>query len=85
MRVGVVCANLDKGFVFDDVGREMTSVDASSIDSYRSFTFKHLRAWGVSVDNEGTTSPGVYPRGGVGHIGALGSFAFIIDNLDVGD
>ena len=85
MRVGVVCANLDKGFVFDDVGREMTSVDASSIDSNRSFTFKHLRAWGVTVNNEGTTAPGFYPRGGVGRVGALGSFAFFVDNLDVGD
>ena len=85
MRVGVVCADLDKRFVLDDIGGKMASVDASSIDPNRSFTFKHPRAWGVAVNNEGTAAPVVRPRGGVGRIGALGSFAFIVNNLDVGD
>ena len=85
MRVGVECTNLDKRFVFDDVGGKMASVDASSIDPNRSFAFKHPRAWGVAVNNEGTAAPRVCPRGGVGRIGALGSFAFIVDNLDISD
>ena len=85
MRVGVVCTDLDEGFVFDNVGGEMTSVDASSIDPNGSSTFKHSRAWGVTVNNEGTATPGVYPRGGVRGVGALGCFAFFIDNLNVSD
>ena len=85
MRVGVVCTDLDEGFVFDNVGGEMASVDAPSIDPNRSFTFKHSRAWGMTVNNEGTAAPGVCPRGGVGRVGAFGGFAFFIDNLDVGD
>ncbi len=85
MRVSLVCTDLDEGFIFDDVGGEVAPVDASSIDSNRSFTFKHPRAWGVTVNNEGTAAPGVCPRGSVGRIGALGSFAFIVDNLDVSD
>ena len=85
MRVGVVCTDLDEGFVFDNVGGEMTSVDASSIDPNGSSTFKHSRAWGVAVNNEGTAAPRVCPRGGVGRIGTLGSFASIVDNLDISD
>ena len=85
MRVGLVCTDLDEGFDFDNVGGEMASVDASSIDPNRSSTFKHSRAWGVTVNNEGTATPGVCPRGSVGRIGALGSSAFIVDNLDVSD
>ena len=85
MRVGVVCTDLDKRFVFNNVGGKMASVDASSIDPNRSFAFKHSRAWGVTVNNEGTAAPGVCPRGGVGSVGAFGGFAFFIDNLDVGD
>ena len=83
MRVGLVCTDLDEGFVFDNVGGEMASVDASSIDPNRSSTFKHSRAWGVTVNNEGTATPGVCPRGGVRRVGALGCFAFFIDNLNV--
>ena len=85
MRVGLVCTDLDEGFVFDNVGGEMASVDASSIDPNRSSTFKHSRAWGVTVNNEGTATPGVCPRRGVGRVGAFCCVAFFIDNLNVGD
>ena len=85
MRVGVVCANLDQRFVLDDVGGKMASVDASRIDTNRSFTFKHPRAWSVPVNNEGTAAPRVCPRGGVWRVSALGSSAFIVDNLDISD
>ena len=70
MPVSLVCTDLDKGFVFDDVGCEVASVDAPSIDPNRSFTLKHPRTGGMTVYNEGTTAPGVCPRSGVGRIGA---------------
>ena len=83
MRISLVCDDLDEGFIFDNVGCEVASVDAPSIDPNRSFTLKHPRAGGMTVYNEGTTAPGVCPRSGVGRIGALGGFAFFVDNLDV--
>ena len=85
MRVSLVCTDLDEGFIFDDVGGEVAPVDAPSIDPNRSFTLKHSRTRGVTVNNEGPTAPGVCPRSPVARIGAFGSFAFFIDNLDVGD
>ena len=85
IRIGFVRAYLDDRFVFDNVCGEIASVDASSIDSNRSFTFKHPRAWSVAVNNEGTAAPGVCPRGGVGRVRALGSSAFIVDKLDISD
>ena len=85
MCISLVCADLDEGFIFDNVGCEVASVDAPSVDPDRSFTLKHPRTRRMAVNNEGTTAPGVCPRIGVGRIGAFGGFAFFIDNLDIGD
>ena len=85
MRVSLMSEDLDKGFIFDDVGCEVASVDAPSIDPNRSFTLKHSRTRGMTVYNEGTTTPRVCPRSGVGRIRAFGGFAFFVDHLDVGD